>query len=136
MKSSDKLKPNLFDLLPIAAVLTLSLICGILFWGRLQKAESPVVSIRADGEAAQEISLVNAEADEPFVFSHNGVTLTLTLNPHGETGVAVTASDCPGGDCIRMGTITRSGESIVCLPARTVISLLHGAESGVDAVIG
>ena len=60
----------------------------------------------------------------------------LTCNPGGSTGVAVTASDCPGGDCVRTGAITQSGESIVCLPARVVIQLEGGTDSGVDAVIG
>lgn len=136
MKPSDKLKPNLWDLLSVAAIAALAAACAILFRSGLQKAESPVVAIRADGETVREIALHDAAENETLSFSHNGVTMTLVLNPDGETGVAVKESDCPNEDCIRTGTITRSGESIVCLPARTVITLLHGESSGVDAVIG
>jgi len=136
MKSSNKLKPNLFDLIPAAAVIALA-VCLFLFLGKgAQHAENGTVIISSDGEAVQEISLASAGNNEAFTFSHNGITLTLTLNPDGEAGVQITASDCPNGDCIRTGRITRSGESIVCLPARTVISLQGGTESGVDAVIG
>ncbi len=136
MRSSDKLKPNLFDLMAVAAVLALALGCGALFWSGLQQAENPVVTIRADGETVQEISLAAAGENEALLFFHNGVTLTLTLNPGGKTGAVVSESDCPGGDCMRAGTITRSGESIVCLPARTVISLQGGAKPDIDATIG
>ena len=136
MKPSDKLKPNLWDLLSAAAVVSLAAACAVLFWSGLQKTESPVVTIRADGETVREIPLRDAGENETFLFSHNGVTMTLVLNPDGETGVAVKESDCPNEDCVRTGTVTRSGESIVCLPARTVITLLHGESSGVDAIIG
>ena len=48
------------------------------------------------------------------------------------------SSDCPTQDCVHTGTISRSGQSIVCLPARIVIQLTGGAadSSGVDIVIG
>ena len=41
-------------------------------------------------------------------------------------------------DCVHTGRITRSGQSIVCLPARIVIQLTGGQPDGdaVDIVIG
>ena len=41
-------------------------------------------------------------------------------------------------DCVRTGTISRGGQSIVCLPARIVIQLTGGAadSNDVDIVIG
>ena len=50
--------------------------------------------------------------------------------------VSVERSDCPTQDCVHTGHISRSGQSIVCLPARVVIQLEGGTDSGVDAVIG
>ena len=136
MKSSDKLKPNLFDLIPAAAVGALALFLAFSFLRGLQQPENATVTVVWDGETVQEISLAEAGENETLTLTHSGVTLTLTLNPDGKTGVQITASDCPNGDCVRTGAITRSGESIVCLPARTVITLQGGASSGVDAVIG
>ena len=39
------------------------------------------------------------------------------------------SSDCPTQDCVHTGTITRSGQSIVCLPARVSVVLTGGADS-------
>ena len=58
----------------------------------------------------------------------------LTVHVDG-TGVYVADSDCPGQDCVHTGAISRAGQSIVCLPAQVVISLV-GAASDVDAVLG
>ena len=136
MKSSDKFKPNLFDLIPAAAVAALALFLALSFWRGLQQSENSVITVTFDGETVQEFALSEAGENESLTLSYNGVTLTLTLNPDGKTGAEVTSSDCPNGDCIRTGQITRSGESIVCLPARTVITLQGGEAGGVDAVIG
>ncbi|MBR4869263.1 MAG: NusG domain II-containing protein, partial [Oscillospiraceae bacterium] len=134
MRSLDKLKPNLFDLIPAAAVAALALLVALAFWRGLQRPENGIITVTFDGEIVQEISLSNAKENETLTLSNNGVTLTLALNPGGTAGAQVTSSDCPNGDCLRTGIITHSGESIVCLPARTVITLQGGAESGVDAV--
>ena len=48
----------------------------------------------------------------------------------------MTASDCPTQDCVHTGAITRSGQSIVCLPGRIVIQLEGGGDGGPDLVIG
>ena len=49
--------------------------------------------------------------------------------------IAVTASDCPGGDCMHSGWVDSSGRSIVCLPNRLEIRIV--SESGdVDFVVG
>ena len=48
--------------------------------------------------------------------------------------ISVTASDCPGGDCIHMGQIHAAGRSIVCLPNKVEIRVV--GEPEVDAVIG
>jgi hypothetical protein len=52
--------------------------------------------------------------------------------------IRVVESDCPTQDCVHTGEISRSGQSIVCLPARIIIQLEGGTESGdsPDFVIG
>ena len=67
--------------------------------------------------------------------THNGYTLTVTAEG---SGLRVSEADCPTQDCVHTGAIFRSGQSIVCLPARVVIQLIGGAadDGGVDIVIG
>ena len=52
-------------------------------------------------------------------------------------GVAVTDSNCPTQDCVHTGCITRTGQSIVCLPAQVVVHL-EGASSpdAPDVIVG
>ena len=57
----------------------------------------------------------------------------MDLRPDGEVGVRVETSDCPTQDCVHTGTITRAGQSIVCLPARIIIQLQGGAQADGDA---
>ena len=43
-------------------------------------------------------------------------------------------ADCPDLLCVKQGGINRSGESIICLPHRIVISIEGGAEPEADAI--
>lgn len=50
---------------------------------------------------------------------------------HG--AAAVTEANCGDHTCVRMGKISRTGETIVCLPHRLVVEIVGGA-ADVDAV--
>lgn len=50
-----------------------------------------------------------------------------------DSSVRVLDSDCNGRDCIGMGKISKSGESIVCIPHRMEI-YIKGDSSDVDTV--
>ena len=59
-------------------------------------------------------------------------TNTVTVK---DGAVAVTASDCPGEDCVSCGWMSGPGRSIVCLPNALELRLV-GADSDVDFVVG
>ena len=40
--------------------------------------------------------------------------------------VTISEADCPGGDCTRQGPISRTGETIVCLPHKVMIEITGG----------
>ncbi len=46
--------------------------------------------------------------------------------------VSVTDADCPNGDCMRYGRISRTGQIILCLPHRLAITII--SEGGPDAI--
>lgn len=46
--------------------------------------------------------------------------------------ITITDSDCPNRDCVHMGTISRAGDMLICLPHKLMIVLEGG--DGVDAV--
>lgn len=49
--------------------------------------------------------------------------------------IAITASDCPGEDCVHSGWISSSGRSIVCLPNGLEIRVTAKTDD-VDFVVG
>ena len=79
------------------------------------------------------LRVVDLHIDQELVIPcPTGGTNTVTVR---DGKIAVTGSDCPGGDCIHSGWISASGRSIVCLPNRMEIRIV--AVSGeVDFVVG
>lgn len=55
---------------------------------------------------------------------------------HGGGSIRVVRAPCPGHLCIRQGAVHRSGEKLVCVPSRVVVTLEGGADAGdgLDAV--
>lgn len=60
--------------------------------------------------------------------------VTNTIQVEGKT-VRFSASSCPDQVCVRTGTLTRAGQTAVCLPNRVIVRL-SGGETEVDAVAG
>ena len=56
--------------------------------------------------------------------------MTLTVAAEDGNGLRVSSSDCPTQDCVHTGTITRAGQSIVCLPEQVVVQLTGGGGGG------
>ena len=133
MKRSPELKPNLWDILVVLAVVALAAASALTVWpGRDSGSLTAVVT--ADGEELDRFAPADLAAG-PRTYTHNGYTLTVTAE---DGGLRVSEADCPTQDCVHTGAISRSGQSIVCLPARIII-LLPGGQAdpgGVDVVIG
>ena len=137
MRSSPKLKPGIWDALVALTVLVMAAGCALAVWSGGSAgtgAPEAVVRMDADGTATEiRMTLDGLNRVERTVTS-NGYTLHIVLT---ETEAWVESSDCPTQDCIHTGHISRSGQSIVCLPARVIVTLEGGAESdGPDVVIG
>lgn len=138
MRQSPELKPNIWDGLVVLVILALA---SSRRWrsGAAQTGGSaPLVTVTADGTELDRFA-PEALLDSPRSYSHNGYTLTVAAERDGDTvRLHVASADCPTQDCVHTGAISRSGQSIICLPARIVITLTGGAadSSGVDVVIG
>ena len=133
MKRSPELKPNLWDIIVVLAVVALAAASALTVWpGRDSGSLTAVVT--ADGEELDRFDPADLAAG-PRTYTHNGYTLTVTAEGDG---LHVSEADCPTQDCVHTGTISRSGQSIVCLPARIIIQLTGGQADpgGVDVVIG
>lgn len=141
MRQSPKLRPNVWDALVAGIVIALAVACGAAVWGQSGEAEHLTAVISVDGAEAERVDLDDAGCAGERTYAGNGYTLAVTFWPEGEKGVQVAHADCPTQDCVHTGTIRRSGQSIVCLPARIIIQLEGGpadgnSYDGPDVVIG
>ncbi len=81
--------------------------------------------------ADEQIAVLPLSRDGTFVWQENENHVRVEV---ADGSVRVTQSSCPDGLCMRMGAITRAGESIVCLPNRVSV-VLAGGEEALDAVV-
>ena len=140
MKRSPKLRPTLWDGVVVLLTLALAIGSAAVIWGGQEHTENMTVVVSVDGKEVERC-LLKDFSDGDGVYSNNGYTLKVVpaedLYPD-EPGVTVVESNCPTQDCVHTGIITRSGQSIVCLPARIIVSLEGAPVSGdgPDLVIG
>ena len=138
MRQSPELKPNIWDGLVVLVILALAMFAALAVWRGTDSGSAPLVTVTADGTELDRFA-PEALLDSPRSYSHNGYTLTVAAERDGDTvRLHVASADCPTQDCVHTGAISRSGQSIICLPARIVITLTGGAadSSVVDVVIG
>ena len=134
MKRFPELKPNFWDAVVVLAVVALAALSAMTVWRGGGETGTLMAVVTADGQEIDRFAPAEL-LDAPRAYSYNGVTLTVAADGNG---LRVTSSDCPTQDCVRTGTISRGGQSIVCLPARIIIQLTGGAadSNDVDIVIG
>ena len=89
---------------------------------------SEVVVLR-DGN---EIGRYSLSADNIIIFQGTDGSYNLILISGGT--VKVTDADCPDQLCVRQRSISKNGESIICLPHKLVITIDSPEESDIDAV--
>ena len=90
--------------------------------------EGRVAVIEVDGELVGNFSL-----EEDRFIPVDGKLGTTRVEIVGN-GVRVLDSPCPHKLCVKSGPISRSGETLVCLPNRVVIRIEGGEKPSVDAV--
>jgi hypothetical protein len=119
---------TVFDVILISAVLFLSI--GILVDEKCFRAASTPVRAEAvvycDGQELQRIDL---RRDIEIALPGNKMVLAV------EGGkIRVKGSDCDRQTCVHAGSIRFPGESIICVPNKTVVEVATGGTAGVDAV--
>lgn len=121
----DKLKK---DLILISGIF----LTAILLWliPLFMNKETPaVVKVIQDGQVTGTYPL---SEDRTEFISYGEESYNLLFISNGEASVS--DADCPDGLCIRSRSISRNGESIICLPHKLVIQIESKEESELDAV--
>ena len=129
MKRSPELKPTKYDALVVCAVLLLAALLGARIWFAPARDGERCAVVTVDGVVVERLPFRMAERE----YQNNGYTVHITVSPDG---VRVDRADCPTQDCVRTGTVSRAGQSIVCLPARIVVTVEGAADAGFDVIAG
>ncbi len=131
-RSSVKRSFCRFDALAASLVLALAGAVALLFYGG-RSGDALTATVTRDGETLGVYALQTLSDELILTPEELGYPLTIRLT---KDGAEVTESSCPTQDCLHTGKITRSGESIICLPNRLVIQLSGGSGETVDAALG
>ncbi len=88
------------------------------------------VQVEVKGKTVETIPL-NEDFEKQYQF--NGDTNTLVIK---DGKAKVTQANCPDGVCVNHMEISRSGESIICLPHKFVVTVVDkmNSDSEIDAV--
>ena len=121
-----RLKFQKGDGIAVALVLLLALAVGVLFLPK--SAEGASVEIYHNGVLVKTVSLA---AREEFTLSGDYTNVIEVADGK----VTVLHSDCPGMDCVRSGSISVPGRSLVCLPNAVEVRIV-GKSGDVDFVVG
>ncbi len=85
------------------------------------------VSITVNGDSYARYPL---SEDREIEIAQNDHTNKITIK---DGHVSMTVSDCANQDCVLHHAISRTAETIVCLPNKVIVEI-EGGESGFDAV--
>ena len=115
------------DLILLGVILIISLILLPLL--NLNKAKDGAKAvITVDGKEYKTISL---SEDTTFTVETEFGTNVITIK---ENEIYVEAADCPDKICVNHSHISHTGESIVCLPHRMIITIEGKEDSQIDGI--
>lgn len=87
------------------------------------------VRVTVDGNEYGQYSL---DEDAEIPIKIDGVTTNLLVIEEGQADM--TEADCPDKLCVHQKAISKSHETIVCLPNKVVVEIIGSEESGLDTI--
>ncbi len=123
-QEKSNIKPADIILLVLTVILSGLLLMGSLFL----KESGNTVIIEIDGQEYSRYSLSDIKEDKTVEINTKYGSNTIVIQ---KDGVYVKTADCPDKTDVKKGKITKTGDSIVCIPNRLIIYI--EGESDVDA---
>lgn len=122
MQGSVGKKKVFADIILICILLVLAL--SVFLVVELTRREGAYVVVSIDGG---EVCRYSLSEDGEFIL--NGGTNTLVISG----GKAyISEADCPDGLCISQGKISRTGQTVVCLPNRVMLRIVGAEDADVE----
>lgn len=124
-KHANPLGLRFGDAAVIAAVLAAALLVPLLF---REAGEARIVTVATEAGTAE----YPLDTDQTYSIKSAGYSLTLEIR---DGTARVSESDCPGGDCVHTGAISRRAQSIVCLPAHVIVKITGEGSADADWIL-
>ena len=121
------MKKHRFDLI-LLAVLVLAA-AGAWFFLRPASSQGSWVVVTQDGQETGRYPL--SQNQTVLIGDRAGSYNVLEIK---DGTAAVTEANCGDHTCVRTGQVSHSGQSIICLPHKVVVTITGGESNGVDAV--
>jgi len=89
--------------------------------------------------AAVVVTIAGEEAGRYSLYEEQTITLggeDYNVLQIRDGQAAVIEANCGDHTCVRTGTVSKAGQSIICLPHELVVKIVGGERSDVDAVVG
>lgn len=116
------------DIILIIIILIFAL-CSYIFINVLNSKAGTYVRILEDGTEVARLSL--KENQEYKVESRHGYNIVEIRDDK----VRVKEADCGNQTCVNCGTISKNGQTIICLPHKVEVTIVSDEEPEVDAVV-
>lgn len=119
------------DIILIATFVVIAVVAFVVI-NQFVKKDGAFVQIKVDGQVVNTIPV--SQNETLTIEGYQGGSNIVTI----ENGsVAMTDADCPDKLCVKTGRISKTGETIVCLPHRVVVEIIGSAadDSGVDSIV-
>lgn len=124
------MRKNDFWLILVLAVLALG--SWFLFHSRTADRDKVLV-VQKDQQVIQRIELKKVTSETKLIIPVDHGELVVAYDREGGQ---VVSSPCPDQVCVRQGKITRSGQTIACVPEKVLLTLTTAAkENDHDAIL-
>ncbi len=99
---------------------------------RRQHSDVGVAEVSVDGEVLYTYDLQQVRTSpERIVIGETGAENVLEI---GTGYIMVEYASCPDQVCVRMGKISKPGETIVCLPHKLIVTIREGGSGDGDEI--
>lgn len=115
----------------VFAIIMIIISLGIWFYTTVSMTTGMYAEIVCDGKVIQKYPLVQ-DMEERFLIPEYGYN---TISIH-EKHVSIIDADCPDRICVKQRAISKTGESIICLPHKLVVRIVGNLQeaSEIDAI--
>ena len=118
------------DILLIAAILLISLLFGVYLFAF--RPEGDTVRVTIDGKLYGVYAIDEDRIEEIYTAEDTARHNRLVIR---DGKAYMESASCPDGICVGHRPISRSGESIVCLPNRVVVTVTAGGQNDAPDIV-